>query len=336
MQTDNIYCTRGADIFVIGCGGIGGFLLNMLPQTMACIAIDSVYKRLTEVLNKTPKEASEVINEMLATEGIPEVNGNTHLSGHFGWLRSTFSSLNLIDGDVFSGHNALRQAAISGSKLSVQLSAVRKQDAFSTWLHDCKLCGYNTYVTPSNISKILKSSTINYNKFIVVFLCVDNHKTRYEVTRYVEDNVRNCLLINGGNNKTSGNVTVFEKLDGVALDPPIYKIYPEVNPNTDKRPDEVSCGEVALSNDQTAITNSMIASVMLNLFRKRLTEGMLEKKTRRKDPKTGENIKVRTNEIIIDLDDFVMSTLERSVKLDNRPKSIIEGEQDEIDEDKLI
>jgi hypothetical protein len=63
---------------------------------------------------------------------------------------------------------------------------------------------------------------------------------------------------------------------------------------------------------------------------------MLEKKTRRKDPKTGENIKVRTNEIIIDLDDFVMSTLERSVKLDNRPKSIIEGEQDEIDEDKII
>lgn len=336
MQTDDIYYTRGADIFVIGCGGIGGFLLNMLPQTMACIAIDSVYKRLTEVLNKTPKEASEVINEMLATEGIPEVNGDTPISGHFGWLRSTFSSLNLIDGDVFSGHNALRQAAISGSKLSVQLSAVRKQDAFSTWLHDCKLRGYNTYVTPSNISKILKSSIINCNKFMVVFLCVDNHKTRYEVTRYVEDNVRNCLLINGGNNKTSGNVTVFEKLKGVALDPPIYKIYPEVNPNTDKRPDEVSCGEVALSNDQTAITNSMIASVMLNLFRKRFTEGMLEKKTRRKDPKTGENIKVRTNEIIIDLDDFVMSTLERSVKLDNRPKSIIEGEQDEIDEDKLI
>lgn len=328
----------GIDVYVIGCGGIGGFLLNLLPQTMACIALDRVHESYKR--DQGEEQANRIVSNILATEGmITEAEGILSASELQEvktaevMYSACFNSLTLIDGDSFSGHNALRQAAISGSKLEVQLSKIRKQDAFTTWLNQCKLVGYNVYLNPSNAFDIFcggmrplkNNNAAFYNKCLeakVIFLCVDNHKTRYEVTRFAEDYLENCIVINGGNNKTTGNVTVYEKSDGVALDPPIYKIYPEVTATADRRPDEIGCGHVTLHNDQTAITNNIIASLMLNLFRVRLMEGNLERKTIRRDPKTKKNITARTNEVIVDLDSFTMHPLERAKSLDNRTSKL--------------
>lgn len=86
------------DIYVIGCGGIGGYLLNLLPQTMACLAVDY---------------SIEVMN--VPNDQIMGSNGTSNM------LVNPFRSLTLVDGDTFDGHNSLRQAGAAGSKIQVQM-----------------------------------------------------------------------------------------------------------------------------------------------------------------------------------------------------------------------
>lgn len=102
-----------------------------------------------------------------------------------------------------------------------------------------------------------------------------------------------------------------------------------VNPNADKRPDEVACGTVAVNNDQTALINQMIASVMLNMFRKyvvaRGEPNAFNQKLRQKGA-DGENLYTRKNEVIIDLETNSMMTLAHKVDLDNRKQTqVAEG-----------
>lgn len=291
-------------IYVVGCGGIGGYLLDMLPQVMACLNVD----------NMGSAEALAALN----SEGL-EVSSSSNM----------FKSLVLVDGDEFSGHNALRQEATAGSKLVVQMNKVRSKDAFTTWLNTTALRGYNMYVTPANIREIF--STVSFG-LTVVFLCVDNHKSRYEISKWLEEHWYargdNLLIINGGNKKTSGNVTVFAMSGGKRLDPPIYKLYPEINDKYDLRPDEVHCGTVALSNDQTAITNNMIASIMLSMFSKAIMNGVVhgfEQQLRQVDA-NGERKVVRKNEVIVDFNTMTMQALSHSKDLDNtRLQSLLEG-----------
>lgn len=86
------------DIYVIGCGGIGGYLLNLLPQTMACLAVDYSI------------EVMKISNDQIMGS-----NGTSNM------LVNPFRSLTLVDGDTFDGHNSLRQAGAAGSKIQVQM-----------------------------------------------------------------------------------------------------------------------------------------------------------------------------------------------------------------------
>ena len=294
------------DIYVIGCGGIGGFVLETLPQVMACLQLDSL-----------PKDIAEAV---LAEEG---------LSGELDTAQVGFKKLVLVDGDSFAGHNALRQAGTNGSKLAVQMRKIREKDAFTTWLNKTHLLGYQTYINPSNMDQIFADDKSYCGATKIVLLCVDNHKTRYEVTRWFERHCDNGLLINGGNQKVTGNVTVYEKFWGTPLDPPIYKLYPEVTDKADKRPDEVHCDEIHLSNDQTALINQMIASIMLNMLRKYVTarggRTAFDQKLRQRG-KDGENLTQRKNEVIIDLETNTMMSLSHSKDTDNRRVPVTELE----------
>lgn len=286
------------NVVVIGCGGIGGYLCRLLPQTMACLYVDSL----------DADQAQQLMQSEGMSNGVRASN-------------AVFSSLTLIDGDTFSGHNALRQEGTAGSKLATVMSMIRSTDAFSTWLNATELVGYNNYITPRNIHKIL-----NLWNNVVIFLCVDNHKTRYEVTRWVVDQkMQNILIINGGNKKTAGNVTVFQNNAGKLLDPPIYKLYPEVTDKFDRRPDEIDCGSVSVTNDQTAVTNNMIASIMLAMFSKYVRTGGFDQKTRHKDA-NGNNIVVRKNEVVVDFETMTMQSFAHSPDTDNTPlQSVLEG-----------
>lgn len=297
-------------VFVVGCGGIGGYLCELLPQVMACINLDRHINRGDN------RDVSTALNSEGITNNVPNV----------------FEKLVLIDGDDFSGHNALRQQAVQGSKLVVQMNKIRNKDAFTTWLNNTELKGYQTFITPENSDRIFRGETNLRCDSAVVFLCVDNHKTRFEVSKYFESFDKPVLIINGGNKKISGNVTVWAKKWGTTdlsyLDPPIYKVYPEVNDKHDLRPDEVDCGTVTLNNDQTAVTNNMIASIMLSMFSKGIINGFEDgfmQETRRKD-ENGNVIKVRKNEVIVDFSTMTMQSLSHSKDLDNtKLYSILEG-----------
>ena len=288
------------DVYVIGCGGVGGYLLNLLPQTMACLAVDLSI-------------ASGVSNdEIMGKEGVSSK------------LSNPFRSLTLVDGDTFSGHNALRQAGVTGSKVRTQLLRLRHSDVFTTWLTATQLRGYNTYITPANIHSIMpvlpgcyydntwSLARLIRNDVAVIFPCVDNHKTRYEIAKWAE-RFPNVLLINGGNEKTTGNVIVYERRHGDQLDPPIYEVYPEVAAGNDKRPDETACTDVAAENDQTAITNNLIASFMLAMFTKWIKEGNFNQQTTERD-QNGRFITKRMNEVAIDTERMYVRPLSRKSK----------------------
>lgn len=281
------------NITVVGCGGIGSYVLELLPQVMACLNLD--------------KARPADMQQTVASEGLDNR------------VINMFHKLVLVDGDSFVGHNALRQAGVAGSKVAVQMQKIRNKDAFTTWLHTTELTGWETYIKPSNMEKIIGGTS--YGIVPVILLCVDNHKTRYEVTRWAEENLRHFLIINGGNQKIHGNVTIYQRYYGENYDPPIYKLYPEVTDTADRRPDEVHCDEVHASNDQTALINNMIATIMLNMLRKFVMANgepyAFNQKLRQKGP-DGNNLFQRKNEIIIDLETNSMMALSHSASLDNR------------------
>lgn len=322
---------KQADIYVIGCGGIGGYLIERLPMVLASLSLDLL----------DAAGGHSLVQEHLAKFGTEPIQCYAR-------------SLTLIDGDTFEPRNALRQGMAAGSKLELRkrrlqqdmddiIESARKVqpmleslEAFSNLgdrvealkpdidrllqrqhltradierlkssvimssaLSNVTLKGYNAYVNPGNIREMIP----NNGETAVVFLCVDNLKTRYEVSKYMED-FRDCLVINGGNDRTTGHVTLYQRVRGEPLDPTIYEVYPDVRPDVDTRPDERHCTEVAPKHDQIAVTNSIVADVMLARFisaaRNRLTETKVVK---------DKYVTCRFNEVMVDIEKPSMTAL---------------------------
>ena len=78
-------------------------------------------------------------------------------------------------------------------------------------------------------------------------------------------------------------------------------MYPDVNPNADKRPDEVACGTVAVNNDQTNIT--------------------FEQKLRQRGANNTTQY-IRKNEVLIDLENNTMMALSHKRDTDNRRAAV--------------
>lgn len=282
-------------LYVIGCGGIGGHLLAHLLETIASADLD----RLEKVL---PEEKFTQLLENFGQEAFPSI----------------VDRIVLVDGDEYSPRNALRQGHASGSKMEnwfyeLEHSAIRK-----TFCRFPQLLGYNMYINPGNMGKIIPqfpdrnlansggalASVLGTESELirvtypgardvpVIFLCVDNLKTRYEVSKYVES-FANVLLIHGGNEKTTGEVAVYERRDGVALDPNLPDVFPNITADADKRPDEVDpCTYISPHHDQVSDTNEMIAIHMRRLFSQWVRDGL---------GTAGLKGKERFNEILIDL-----------------------------------
>lgn len=308
------------NVYVIGCGGIGGYLVNHLPMVISSLSLD-VLEAEAGSIQKYLDNAGNVA------------------------LPCIVDRLTLVDGDVFNPRNALRQGEGAGSKLvkrmrtihraiaSMQSSAKAAGDALEvcrlmeslaskdpdsldaferslleltgdwngftaedharitreilrvSFLRRMDVVGFNKYVNPDNLQEIIpvvpepnaanseaawlfanSRGVLNPGRSVaVVFICVDNIQTRYDLFKYME-RFDDCLVLNGGNSKTTGHVTVYERSKGMPLDPPVYEVYPDIKPGVDKRPDEVACTAVAPKHDQIAVTNSIVADVMLSRF----------------------------------------------------------------------
>lgn len=291
-------------LYVIGCGGIGGYLCDMLPMVCTSIALDYLEKRGT-VIQKYLEEAGNCV------------------------LPSIVQSITLVDGDTFDPRNAIRQGEGAGTKLTQRLYKMNHSMARLTYLRNMSITGYNEYITPANSEKIIpvkvdpsEAVPENYTEFCniaknnariyrdwfntedvpVIFLAVDNVKTRYEISKYAEL-FKNVLVINGGNEKTTGHVTIYERRSYQALDPNIYEIFDNIRPDVDKRPDEISCTTVSPKHDQIAITNNWIALAMMEFFRHWANSGTLDD-----FPEKGGR-QVRRNEAILDAPALKMTPL---------------------------
>ena len=280
------------NIYLIGCGGIGGYLVEMLPKCITSLSLDCLENSGYHAMVKRVLEA----------------NGNEPLP-------CVVDNLVLVDGDTFNPRNSIRQGNGAGSKLSQSMRSLQTDMVRITFLRNMHITGYNAYVNPMNISTIIPlepkynahnreaRSTYRYsgrsitNDTTVIFLCVDNAKTRYEVSMYAET-LPNVIVINGGNEKVVGHVTVYERVDGEALDPNLPEVYPDIRPDADKRPDEVGCDYVAPKHDQIAVTNSIVANVMMAMFNKWVRGGVPTNKRGQ-----------RQNEVLIDTENFVMQPL---------------------------
>ena len=280
------------DLYIVGCGGIGGYLIDMLPMCLASLSLDLLEQRgynITKYLENAGNEAMPLC----------------------------VNSLTLIDGDTFDPRNALRQGFGAGGKLVQRMRSLNASMLRRTFLRNLIIQGVNAYVNPDNMSEIILKEPKNNpsnrldnpfcgNEFDgtpiaadapVIFLGVDNAKTRYEISKYAEE-FRDILVINGGNEKTTGQVTVYERRRGEALDPNLYEVYSNIRPDVDERPDEAHCTGAAPKHDQVAVTNSVVADTMLMVFNKWARSGVPTNKAGQ-----------RINTILIDTDNFRMSPL---------------------------
>lgn len=310
-------------VYIIGVGGVGGFIVDRLPETIASLTLDW--------MERTGQDSSEMVLARAGDVVLPRL----------------VDKLVLVEKDVFEPHNAIRQGAGLGNKLNRRLkqllAAVKakidegeayrqvmqthhdllelanmlaipedRQDALTdedmrvirnklvtaTFLRDMRIQGYNAYIRPDNMESIITPEW-DKNRICdatpVVFLCVDNMKTRYEVLKYMEQ-FKNCIVINGGNDKTKGQVLVYERQDGAELDPPMYKVYSNIRPDVDKRPDELGCEAVSPTHSQTAETNAFLADIMLAKFIQRVKNSTLAESITRKGVKSD----VRYNEVQVD------------------------------------
>lgn len=167
----------------------------------------------------------------------------------------------LVDGDEFSQSNTYRMDVPEmGNKAEVLGREMLR-------CHDA-LGGFSVrwrpeYVTLENIVNVIMDGDL-------VFLAVDNHKTRKLVSDHC-CGLESAVLISGGNDGvdeglrgTYGNVQVFVK-DGKEFTAPLTYFHPEIQNPADKSPHEMDCLEAAASGlAQISLANMTVASWMLN------------------------------------------------------------------------
>ena len=162
--------------------------------------------------------------------------------------------LTLVDGDAFEARNGDRQVFSElGNKAKVKATEMARQ------FEDLSFRAMPEFVTPENVGRIIRSGD-------VVFLGVDNHKTR----RLVSDHcggLADVTLISGGNDYTDGNVQVFLRCGGRDVTLPLTRFHPEIANPQDRAPHEMSCEELSQEGvPQLLFTNLAVASAMLNTF----------------------------------------------------------------------
>jgi len=159
----------------------------------------------------------------------------------------------LVDGDKYEAKNYERQEFVRlGNKADIKAGELQMK------YPKLRLEAFEEYVTPENISEVILEGDI-------VFMGVDNHKTRMIVGNYCKE-LKNVVLISGGNEFTDGNVQLYVRKEGKDLTPDLCRYHPEIANPTDKLPNEMSCEELANSDPQLYFTNLGVATIMCWTF----------------------------------------------------------------------
>jgi len=163
------------------------------------------------------------------------------------------STLTLIDGDSFESKNLERQDFTTfGNK------AESKMKELSSKFKRIRTYALNQYVDKKTVSTLIKERDI-------VFLAVDNHKSRMIVSDHCKT-LNDVILISGGNEYVDGNAQLYVRKEGKDLTPDLCAYHPEIRTPQDKLPDEMSCEELINSEPQLYFTNLTVATIMCWLF----------------------------------------------------------------------
>ena len=161
--------------------------------------------------------------------------------------------LTLVDGDRYEPKNYERQVfGQIGNK------AIVKERELRIKFDKTKVDSISEFINNNNITNIIQNKD-------VIFLCVDNHKTRKIVSDYCKT-LSDVTLISGGNEFTDGNVQIYVKKGGKDLTPDLCAYHPEIDNPDDKLPEEMSCEELAQSDPQLFFTNLGAATFMCWAF----------------------------------------------------------------------
>jgi len=160
----------------------------------------------------------------------------------------------LVDGDAFEARNAARQAFPAlGNKARVKAAELARE------FEPLSLRAIPEFVHEGNAAGIIAEGD-------VVFLAVDNHRTRKLVSDHCRT-LRDVTLFSGGNDLTDGNVQVYLRRGGREVTAPLTRFHPEIANPRDRSPAEMSCDELQReAAPQLLFTNLAVASAMLNAF----------------------------------------------------------------------
>jgi len=176
------------------------------------------------------------------------------------------STILLVDGDQYETKNYERQEFNElGNKADVK--ALELEMKFPNLSVD----SYEAYINETNTIDVIKEEDI-------VFLCVDNHKTRNIISNYCKT-LKNITLISGGNELIDGNVQTYIRKGGVDITPDLCAYHPEISNPDDKLPDEMSCEELANAEPQLYFTNLGVATLMCWSFYKCIIKGQVDEKS---------------------------------------------------------
>lgn len=163
------------------------------------------------------------------------------------------SEVLLVDGDKYEPKNYERQEFNSiGNK------AETKAHELASKFRDIEFDVVESYINEENVGDIIKENT-------VVFVCVDNHKSRMIINNYCKT-LNDITLISGGNELTDGNAQLYVRKGGKDLTPDLCAYHPEIANPDDKLPEELSCEELSESEPQLYFTNLGVATLMCWLF----------------------------------------------------------------------
>lgn len=172
----------------------------------------------------------------------------------------------LVDGDTYEMKNYERQEFNNfGNKANVKSTELMLK------FPEVVVNSFEAYINETNVMEVVRAEDI-------VFLCVDNHKTRNIVSNY-SMRLNDVTIISGGNELTDGNVQVYVRRKGVDLTPDLCAYHPEIANPEDQLPEEMSCEELSNAEPQLYFTNLGVATIMCWTFYKTIVEGRVDQQS---------------------------------------------------------
>lgn len=240
---------RSYHFVIIGCGGNGSFLIRDLARLIA------------------------IKNQDIVTEYERRMREGERNLGP----APAIHHMTICDGDTIEAKNIRRQnfvpADIDENKASVL--AQRYSQAYGMEINCC-----DQYLNSAeHLSQLCFVPSVNYRSTPIVIGCVDNNATRSIIAQFIDtEKLRNAeaFWLDGGNEEFSGQVILgstysrspqnYRDTDRLMkfATPFVTQIYPEILDVTDKRPDQMSCDDRAVSFPQCIATNITVATLMLN------------------------------------------------------------------------